>query len=134
MRVRNNIIGIAAVLVIVVLVLCGVSHTQDNTKREIASATASSTAAQVAEGQTPTTAVKDYKESEKAAAVELAERAAAEPGFAPDQVVPAAAGENKPLEGLVMAGQVYYDWKDYKSAISKWEEALKVNPDNKELS
>lgn len=142
MRAKNNIIGIIAVLVVAVLVLCGVSHTQvqsnntetapsvqDNPQKKDAAIAES-----VVDGQTPVTAVADYKESEKPAAVELAERAAADPGFAPDQVAPAASQEAKPLEGLMMAGKVYYDWKDYASAISKWEEALKVSPDNKELT
>jgi outer membrane protein TolC len=32
-----------------------------------------------------------------------------------------------------MAGKVYYEWKDYTSAIKKWEEALGRSPDDKEI-
>ena len=37
-------------------------------------------------------------------------------------------------EGLVKAGKIYYDWKDYKSAIKKWKEALTLDPGNKTIS
>jgi outer membrane protein TolC len=38
-----------------------------------------------------------------------------------------------PVEALIRAGQVYYGWKDYASAVKKWEEALKKNPADKKL-
>lgn len=41
---------------------------------------------------------------------------------------------SRPKEGLVMAGRVYYDWRDYASAIRKWEEALKVDPNDKDVA
>jgi outer membrane protein TolC len=39
----------------------------------------------------------------------------------------------KPKEGLVMAGRVYYDWRDYASAIAKWEEALRIDPNDRDV-
>lgn len=55
---------------------------------------------------------------------------------APDQTPKVSTGSDmgKPKEGLIMAGRVYFDWKDYASAVSKWEEALKIDPNDKDLA
>jgi outer membrane protein TolC len=43
------------------------------------------------------------------------------------------ADSDMPKEALVRAGQVYFDWKDYASALNKWEEALRRDPADKKL-
>lgn len=70
--------------------------------------------------------------AERAGAVAMEEPQPAAPQYgAQAQTAPEGP---KPKEGLVMAGRAYYDWKDYTSAIAKWEEALRIDPSDKDVA
>lgn len=107
---RNKRTLFIAALAVILLAFCGISYTQDAPKAESESnapAPAQGAGGGIVEIATPE-----------------ARTQAPQPSIDTD----------RPKEALVRAGQVYYEWKEYASAITKWEEALKIDPGNKSVS